>query len=150
VSGETEIGPPVSAMTKIDTQTFRRRLAQLCLQSGRQGWPTKQRDRLIVLKSAALALEAGRTYREVELDEVLQQWVADVGRSLGVDHVALRRYLVDHGFLDRDPYGHAYQLCSSVASEHFDQAVEQLSSVQIIHEAAEEREIRRRRHASGE
>jgi hypothetical protein len=56
--------------------------------------PTKRAKRVIVLQRVALEFEAGRRYDEKEVNAV-------VGRFFN-DYAALRRYLVDEGFLDRD------------------------------------------------
>jgi hypothetical protein len=56
--------------------------------------PTKRSKRVIVLQRVALEFEPGRRYDEKEVNVV-------VGRYFN-DYAALRRYLVDEGFLDRD------------------------------------------------
>jgi hypothetical protein len=54
----------------------------------------KQTKRRIVLERIALEFEPGRRYDEAEVNVI-------VGAFFN-DHAALRRYLVDEGFLDRD------------------------------------------------
>lgn len=56
--------------------------------------PMKQSKRRIVLERIALEFEPGRRYDEKEVNAI-------VGAFFN-DHAALRRYLVDEGFLDRD------------------------------------------------
>ena len=56
--------------------------------------PMKQTKRRIVLERIALEFEPGRRYEEQEVNVI-------VGAFFN-DHAALRRYLVDEGFLDRD------------------------------------------------
>ncbi|TYL45003.1 DUF2087 domain-containing protein [Nocardioides sp. BGMRC 2183] len=56
--------------------------------------PTRHAKRRVVLDHIAQRFEPGRTYPEREVDAVLRQ-VHD-------DHAALRRYLVDDGFLTRE------------------------------------------------
>ena len=56
--------------------------------------PMKQTKRRIVLERIALEFEPGRRYDELEVNVI-------VGAFFN-DHAALRRYLVDEGFLDRD------------------------------------------------
>ena len=56
--------------------------------------PTKRAKRLLVLDQVAQAFEPGRTYREAEVDRIL------IG--FHDDYPALRRYLVDEGFLTRE------------------------------------------------
>jgi hypothetical protein len=56
--------------------------------------PTRRHKRLVVLDHIAQRFELGHTYPEAQVDEIL--------RSFHDDHAALRRYLVDEGFLTRD------------------------------------------------
>ena len=56
--------------------------------------PSKQAKRRVVLDHLAQSFEPGRRYPEAEVNEVL-------GRS-HPDHAALRRYLVEAGFLARE------------------------------------------------
>jgi hypothetical protein len=44
------------------------------------------------------SFEPGRRFVEREVDAVLRAWTA----GGGVDHVTVRRYLVDHGLLARE------------------------------------------------
>jgi hypothetical protein len=57
-------------------------------------WPTKRTKLLPVLDRIAQEFEPGRTYSEPEVNEVLLRF--------NDDYAALRRYLVDEGFLSRD------------------------------------------------
>jgi hypothetical protein len=56
--------------------------------------PTKASKRRIVLERIALEFEPGVHYDEREVNAIVGRFFAD--------HAALRRYLVDEGFLDRD------------------------------------------------
>ncbi len=55
--------------------------------------PSQRSKRLVVLERLALEFEPGRRYSEKEVTGVLALWYPD--------YAALRRYLVDEGFLDR-------------------------------------------------
>lgn len=55
--------------------------------------PSRQAKRVVVLDRIAQEFEPGRRYPEAEVVEVLTRFHAD--------HAALRRYLVDEGFLAR-------------------------------------------------
>jgi ADP-ribosyl-[dinitrogen reductase] hydrolase len=55
--------------------------------------PTKHQARLEVLAWVASPIRPGATYRESEINDLL--------RGHDIDHVTLRRYLVDYGFLTR-------------------------------------------------
>jgi len=56
--------------------------------------PMKQAKRRVVLERIALEFEPGRRYDEREVNAIVGVFFND--------HAALRRYLVDEGFLDRD------------------------------------------------
>ena len=56
--------------------------------------PSKRGKLLLVLDHIAQDFEPGRTYAEPEVNEVLEGYHDD--------YAALRRYLVDEGFLSRE------------------------------------------------
>lgn len=60
--------------------------------------PARRARRLRVLEHLAGSFEPGRQFSEKEIDVVLRAWCA----GGATDHVAVRRYLVDEGFLSRD------------------------------------------------
>lgn len=55
--------------------------------------PTKHAKRLVVLDFLAQCFEPGMRYPEARVNEILG--------TFHPDHAALRRYLVENGFLDR-------------------------------------------------
>ena len=63
-----------------------------------------------MLAVAARSFAPGRSYSEGEVNAILQDWLAREGSILSVDHVELRRWLVDCRVLARDDYGRAYAL----------------------------------------
>ncbi len=66
----------------------------------------------LMLAAAALAFARGRSYSETEVNDILRGWLAREGSILAVDHVELRRWLVDCRVLARDDYGRAYGLAA--------------------------------------
>jgi hypothetical protein len=56
--------------------------------------PSRHTKRLVVLDRLAQEFEPGQTYPEAAVNEVLQRFHPD--------HAALRRYLVENGFLTRE------------------------------------------------
>lgn len=65
-------------------------------------FPPKEKQRLIVLREIAAQIEGERIYDEKELNQILN--------SIYEDHVMIRRYLIEYGFLDRKPDGSQYWL----------------------------------------
>ena len=84
------------------------RLAALVVKSGVSLGLLNEADRALVLALAATALDAGRDYREADVNRLLMAWLEGAGAMLRVDHVELRRWLVDAGFMTRDGFGRAY------------------------------------------
>lgn len=56
--------------------------------------PSKRAKLLVVLDHLAQSFEPGKTYPEAEVTTILQRFHPD--------HAALRRYLVENGFLERE------------------------------------------------
>lgn len=63
----------------------------------------KEKSKLAVLRHIATKIEANRIYTEKEINAVLQ--------AIYSDHVTIRRYLIEYGFLDRKIDCSAYWLC---------------------------------------
>jgi hypothetical protein len=61
------------------------------------GLPAARRKRIIVLEHLVQSFVPGVDYPEVEVNAVLERWSA----NSGVDHISLRRYLVDEDLLRR-------------------------------------------------
>ena len=62
----------------------------------------------LLLLSLRREFVTARLYNESEINERLKNWLQTVGAMLEVDHVELRRWLVDLAILARDAYGHVY------------------------------------------
>ena len=97
----------------ISRSEFEARLAELCLKSGLAGFPSKNRDQHILLKSVVLTLNETSEYSESEIDDRLIFWLSDIAQSIDFDHVSLRRGLVDEGYLQRDKSGTVYRVSDS-------------------------------------
>ena len=69
----------------------------------------KSAQRQAVLALAASALAPGQVYSEPQVNAALKHFLAQAGGFIGVDHVELRRWLVDMAWLARDGWGHEYR-----------------------------------------
>ena len=67
-------------------------------------------DMLLLALRREFAIE--RSYTEREVNDIVRTWLGAAGGMLDVDHVELRRWLVDLAVLERDAYGHAYTLAA--------------------------------------
>ncbi|MFT4413673.1 DUF2087 domain-containing protein [Fredinandcohnia humi] len=63
-------------------------------------FPSKEKQRLVVLREIAKQLKVEHFYKEKELNEVLKE--------IYEDYVMIRRYLIEYGFIDRKPDGSQY------------------------------------------
>ncbi len=138
-----------SVTTPVSADEFRTRLAAVCLDGGGAGFPRRRRDRHILLMSVVLTLDDSTAYREKELNEALQAWIGAVGKSTGIDHVSLRRHLVDERYVTRDNAGSEYRLSDRTETGVlFELPVERLDPAEILSEAREEAKRRKRRRAA--
>ena len=102
---ETEPRHADSATTPQSVKELFRRL----LQSGQlQGFPKHPEELDTVLAVAAVGLTRRWPYPEWEINEALAEWLASVRAD--IDHVTLRRRMVDYGFLKRRRDGSVYFL----------------------------------------
>jgi len=74
---------------------------------GLGGLPAAQRSLALALAWAGLPV--GATLSEREVNEGLKAQLAGAAIFLDTDHVELRRWLVDTGWLSRDGYGREYR-----------------------------------------
>ena len=72
-------------------------------------------DLRLTLAMASLCLPESVQWTEAEVNAALKAWLAGTGAMLRVDHVELRRTLIDFGLWQRDGFGRAYQRASAVA-----------------------------------
>ena len=134
-------------MIYIGKKEFKHRLIQLCLKSGKQGLPRRQRDRHILLKSATLLFDFNRFYFESEVNSLLRLWLAGVAIRLETDSDLLRAELVGAGYLDRDPAGFVYTLGKpSDVEACFEKTIEDINVLWIVIEATHALAKKRREH----
>jgi DNA-binding CsgD family transcriptional regulator len=63
-------------------------------------FPKKEKQKLVILDALSRRFEQRVTYKESEINDILQESYDD--------YVTLRRYLIEYGFLNRDPGGIRY------------------------------------------
>ena len=117
----------------ISLDEFQQRLTELCLRGGPAGFPRRRRDQHILLKSVALTLDKRSEYTEPEVNTKLRLWLQDVGASFHLDHVDLRRYLIDEEFVGRNRDGSRYWVAAF--SRHqldFDPEIEEIDVQRLL------------------
>jgi hypothetical protein len=124
---------------------FMKRISDLCLRSGLSGFPKEDIDQHILLKSAVLALGQAEVFTEKEINEKLKYWNQQV-QMKDIDHVTMRRQLVDTGYLTRSKDGSEYHVSPNGRGRYqFEDAIEQLDIAEMI--AAARKEIEQRKRA---
>lgn len=103
--------------------------------------PKRPEDQALLARLAASRLEPKRAYRESEVNEALGGWLGSFCAPSGIDHVTMRRIMVDTRLLDRDRAGLAYRVRLPESERLGDEPAE------VLGEIAAERESRKRRHA---
>lgn len=134
----------------ISASEFVERVVRLGAERGPRGFPRGKRDREILMKSFTLGLDEKAVYAEREVNEQLKRWQREIAPALDVDHVTLRRWLVDYGHLERTRDGKQYRVGFPAKSMAFDVEVYDLDlrATVAAHRAeqarrAEERKARR-------
>ena len=122
-------------------ETIERALRRLLANGPLTSFPTRPEDEQLLLLLAARRFEPRREYREKEVNERLSEWLATFVAPYGFDHVTLRRRLVDTGLLLRDAAGSTYWTVRRPPRIEIDPA-------KVLTEVREEREARKRRHAT--
>ena len=80
-------------------------------------------DRSLALAWVWAGLPAGTVTDEPGMNALLRQALQRAARCLDTDHVELRRWLVDGGWLARDGYGRSYQRVAATALPEHHQAL---------------------------
>jgi hypothetical protein len=127
---------------------FEERLAALCLGGTGSAFPRRLRDRHILYRSIVQTLDMAKKYSEAALNAALQQWLSDAGVGMDIDHVTLRRYLIDEGYLLRESNGSVYTVnLSGSGHVQFEAAVAAIDSLAVIEAARFRVAARKRQHA---
>jgi len=108
--------------------------------------PHKRRQLQVILKSIVLLLEPRQDYSEHQINDTLKKWLDTVGKSLEIDHVNLRRRLVDEGYLVRDRAGRHYRIAEENMGNLFEQAVNIINPLTVIEEAEQRRATRKKEY----
>jgi len=88
---------------------FARRLADLCLRSGLSGLRRDEVSRHVLFTSMVAGLPVETPFDQQLADARLTRWIETSGIK-DLDHVTLRRHLVDAGYLCRRADGSGYRV----------------------------------------
>ena len=129
-------------MPELTAVQFASRFVTLVLKGN--GLPRKALDRHVLMVSAYIGLEPGRKYSEPELNELLKHWSASFGDNVCLDHVSLRRMLVDERYLVRDAAGKTYSAKSEGLPYTIDRTIWSVNLHDLINDTLNEKENRKR------
>lgn len=134
-------------MPNITQSQFIKRFCTLIL--GKSDLPKKQDDLHILLFSSIMQLDPERQYTEKEINQHLQDWTVRFGGSFGLDHVTLRRFLIDEGYIQRDVAGASYQVAKGELKYIFDPSIKELDLDEQVKQARRERDERKQQYLKG-
>jgi hypothetical protein len=110
------------------------------------GVPKRPSDQDLLAVLAASQFEAQSTYREIEVNEKLKAWLQSFCDSFGIDHVTLRRLLVDSRLMSRTISGSTYRVNKERVGEM--EAVRTVEPARVLAEIRRERDSRKRQRAT--
>ena len=110
--------------------------------------PKSRKDTEIFLALAAASFDPQVEYSESGINEHLIEWMADFTLSSALDHVTVRRCLIDHYFLLRDQSGSSYTTNQTIINKAIDPAARSIQPRYIFEDVQREREKRKRAAAT--
>ena len=110
------------------------------------GVPKRPSDQHLLVAITVAQLDPEKSYSEGELNEALKAWLATFVEPYGIDHVTLRRMLVDSRLLQRTTSGSRYRVDCEKLGRREDLAA--IAPAQVLAEIRIERESRKQRHAN--
>jgi hypothetical protein len=112
-----------------------------------EGWPSREGDQRLLKGLAACRFAPGATYTEKQASDRLREWLAGFCVPRGLDHVTMRRELVDAGLLVRDKAGTSYSVDAARIPDFIAEDAWLLDPASIREAARREREGRKRERA---
>lgn len=107
-------------------------------------FPKRRADLIVLLALASARFEGGRAYREDDVNDCLVEWLEPFVLPDAIDHVTLRRVLVDEQFLLRNATGTAYRLNVPKLEETIDVAARSVDPSVVLAAQRRQREERKR------
>ncbi|TAK42252.1 MAG: DUF2087 domain-containing protein [Betaproteobacteria bacterium] len=133
--------------TAIERREMARRALRRLLANGPlTAVPRRPTDQVLVAALAASRFDASMSHLESEVNEQLKGWLQAISEPFGIDHVTLRRLLVDLRFLTRTRSGSAYRVNMERIGEI--EAVTEIEPADVLAEIRIARDKRKRRRAT--
>ena len=105
--------------------------------------PKNRQDAKVFLALAASSFDPQVGYSEPEVNEHLLDWMDSITRPASIDHVTVRRYLVDFHFLLRDNKGTLYRTNQSAINMVIEPEARSIHPRYVLEEVTLEREQRK-------
>lgn len=132
-------------MEEISKEEFERKIKNLLVRSNLHGLPAKRKDLLVFLRMI-ISLFKEENYTEKQVNGIIKDFISKVP-GIKVDHVKIRRALVDEEFLIRTPSGSSYTVNRDCeALKKFSSSINELDCLSFINEARKEIEERRKKY----
>ncbi len=132
-------------MEEISKEEFEKKVKNLLIRSNLYELPTKRKDLLVILRMIISMFKEGN-YTEKQINEIIKEFISKVP-EIKVDHVKIRRALVDEEFLIRTPSGSTYTANKNCESlKKFSNSIDNLDCLSIINKARKEKEERRKKY----
>jgi hypothetical protein len=125
-------------------ETAHRALKRLLANGRLTAVPKRPGDQQLLVTLAAAQMDADRSLLESEVNERLKSWLEAISEPFGIDHVTLRRMLVDSRLLTRTSSGSMYQVNAARTEEI--EAVRGLEPLEVLAQVQSERDLRKRQH----
>ena len=106
--------------------------------------PKRPQDQDLLALIAAGRFRPGAVYREGEVNDILTAWLATFSEPYGIDHVTLRRMMVDSRLLVRTKSGSTYSVNAEKAEEIA--TVGAFVPAELLNEIKAERRRRKQEH----
>ena len=125
-------------------ESAQRALGRLLANGPLTALPKRPGDQQLIALLAATRFETGRTYLEAEVNERLAAWLESISEPYGIDHVTLRRLLVDSRLMTRTTSGSTYRVNPEKAAEIA--AFSEVDPADVLAEVRSTRDLRKRQH----
>jgi len=125
-------------------EAAQRTLGRLLANGPLTALPKRPGDQHLIAVLAASRFQAGETYLEADVNQRLAGWLESISEPYGIDHVTLRRLLVDSRLLMRTTSGSAYQVNPDKAGEIA--AITDVDPADVLAEVRSTRDRRKREH----
>ena len=106
--------------------------------------PKRPADAQLIFALAASSLTSQVKYSEIEINEHLKEWLNVFASTEVLDHVTIRRCLIDHGLVLREPSGATYEANQAVISSYIDAGARTIHPGDILEAVQREKKLRKR------